>query len=290
MNSKDELKSFIPAKEFFIGVDSDGTVFNSMSIKHINSMYPAAMEIWDAGSSSEEFKKIWLNYNLYSGNRGTNRFLSLLYALEQMKKITDTPPVSDTSSLRNFVKKSQTLSKDALREWVRQDPSPLLDDVIRWSEKADEFFAEQTKDIQHFKNVKAAFEIMTKNADVMALSSAPRKGLDDEWSSSGLLGYVSLLGGQEIGNKKSQLKIAAAGKYSPSNMMIIGDAPGDLEAARSVNASFFPIMPGSEEESWAFLSGEALERFFNYKYQGEYEEKLIIKFLDFFLSEINKAN
>jgi len=281
MNTKEELKNFSPTKEYFIGVDSDGTVFNSMSIKHINSMCPAALEIWDIGGSAAEFEKIWSNYNLYSGNRGTNRFISLLYALEQMKNIMKTPPVKDTSPLRNFVKKSQVLSKDALREWALESPSPLLEDVIRWSEKCDELFGIQTMDIQPFKNVKNAFEYMVKNADIIAVSSASSKGLEDEWSSSGLREYVTLFGSQEIGNKKSQLQLAAAGKYSPTKILIIGDAPGDLEAARSINAMFFPIMPGSEEESWTLLINEALPCFFSNKYLGEYEEKLIRIFLDF---------
>ena len=73
-------------------------------------------------------------------------------------------------------------------------------------------------------------------------------------------------------------------------MLIIGDAPGDLEAARSINASFFPIMPGSEEESWALLSNEAFVCFLNYRYHGEYEEKLIGKFLDYFWEIIKKIN
>jgi len=281
MNTKEELKNFSPTKEYFIGVDSDGTVFNSMNVKHIQAMCPAVMEIWDIGENRGLFEKIWLNYNLYSGNRGTNRFISLLYAFEQLKKMTETPPVADTSALRNFVKKSHALSKDALREWVIENPSPLLSDVIRWSEKCDEFFGELAKGIKPFKNAESALELMTKNADIMAISSASSKGLNEEWNSTGLLRYVELLGGQETGNKKFQLQTAASGKYAPTKILIIGDAPGDLEAARSINALFFPIIPGKEEESWTRLRDEAIPCFFINKYHGEYEEKLIRIFLDF---------
>lgn len=31
---------------------------------------------------------------------------------------------------------------------------------------------------------------------------------------------------------------------------MIGDAPGDLKAARGNGALFFPVNPGDEEESW----------------------------------------
>ena len=33
-------------KDFFIGIDSDGTAFNSMEIKHKKCFIPAMFEIW----------------------------------------------------------------------------------------------------------------------------------------------------------------------------------------------------------------------------------------------------
>jgi phosphoglycolate phosphatase-like HAD superfamily hydrolase len=93
--------------------------------------------------------------------------------------------------------------------------------------------------------------------------------------------YVSLLAGQETGNKKAQLRMGAAGKYPPEKILMIGDAPGDLEAARSIEALFFPVTPGMEEESWVLLREESLPRFFAHTFKGEYENSLIREFLDF---------
>ena len=42
---------------------------------------------------------------------------------------------------------------------------------------------------------------------------------------------------------------------------MIGDAPGDLKAARANDALFFPINPGHEDESWERFYEEAVHKF-----------------------------
>jgi phosphoglycolate phosphatase-like HAD superfamily hydrolase len=280
MNTVEEITSFKPVKEYFIGIDSDGTAFDSMNIKHIKSMCPAALEIWDIGEHKKEFEKNWYNFNLYSVSRGKNRFLGLLYALDKLREETD-GKIPDTSPLRDFIEKGEALSNVSLRAWMLENPSPLLDDVMRWSIKSDELFEEHTKNLLPFANVEETLKTMAEKADIMVVSSASGKGLDKDWSFSGLCKYTALLAGQETGSKQVQLKMGAAGKYEPKKILMIGDAVGDLEAARYIDALFFPIMPGSEEESWLFLKNEALFYFFDGKYYGEYENMLIDKFLYF---------
>jgi hypothetical protein len=59
---------------------------------------------------------------------------------------------------------------------------------------------------------------------------------------------------------------------------MIGDAPGDLDAARGNDALFFPVNPGAEEKSWERFYREALPRFFAGTYGGAYEAALIAEF------------
>ena len=65
---------------------------------------------------------------------------------------------------------------------------------------------------------------------------------------------------------------------------MIGDAPGDLKAARGNDALFFPVNPGNEEASWQRFFDEALDRFFAGTYAGDYEKELIAEF-DTYLPE-----
>ena len=84
-----------------------------------------------------------------------------------------------------------------------------------------------------------------------------------------------------MGKKEEHLSIAAKDKYDPNKILMIGDAPGDMKAARANNALFYPIIPGKEDLSWKKFYDEALEIFFSGKYAGEYEEKLVNEFLSY---------
>jgi phosphoglycolate phosphatase-like HAD superfamily hydrolase len=280
VNTKEEIAAFKPTKEFFIGIDSDGTAFDSMNIKHIKSMFPAAVEVWNIDEGKAEFEKSWFSFNLYSKSRGINRFLGLLHALEEQRKMGGKVIAEETSPLRDFVEKSEALSNTALRSWMEKYPHPLLDTVMRWSLRSDELFEEHTKGLLPFANVQAALKAMAEKADIMVVSSASGKGLDKDWSFSGLTKYTALLAGQEIGSKQVQLHLGAAGKYPSNKILMVGDAPGDMEAARLNDALFFPVMPGSEEESWRRLREEVLSRFFAGTFHGEYEDALVGEFMN----------
>jgi phosphoglycolate phosphatase-like HAD superfamily hydrolase len=199
--------------------------------------------------------------------------LGLLTALEEIALI-------DVSPLRDFTEQAASLSNAALQAWMKEHPHPMLDDVMRWSKRSDELFDEYTQGLLPFDNVKQCLSEMAEKADIMVVSSASGKGLDKDWSFSGLTEYTVMVAGQETGSKEAQLKMGAAGKYPPQKILMIGDAPGDLEAARSIKALFFPVMPGSEKESWLHLRENALTHFFSGTYKGNYEDTLIKKFLE----------
>jgi hypothetical protein len=81
-----------------------------------------------------------------------------------------------------------------------------------------------------------------------------------------------------MGTKAEHLRLAAAGKYANGRVLMIGDAPGDLSAARASGALFYPINPGSEAESWKRLFEEALGLFWEGRYRGAYQDTLIAEF------------
>ena len=64
-------------------------------------------------------------------------------------------------------------------------------------------------------------------------------------------------------------------------MLMIGDAPGDMRAAKGNDALFYPVNPGHEEESWQRFNEEALHKFLNLEYTGDYEAGLIAEFEKF---------
>ena len=80
------------------------------------------------------------------------------------------------------------------------------------------------------------------------------------------------------GRRFQHLAIAAKGKYGPDRALMVGDAPGDMKAAKANGFLFFPINPGAEEASWKEFHDEGLKRFFAGDFAGDYEESRIAAF------------
>jgi hypothetical protein len=89
---------------------------------------------------------------------------------------------------------------------------------------------------------------------------------------------VSLIAGQEMGSKQEHLALAAAGRYDPDRILMVGDAPGDWKAAQAHGALFYPIDPGHEDESWQRFFEEGLPRFFAGTFAGDYMDARLAHF------------
>ena len=59
---------------------------------------------------------------------------------------------------------------------------------------------------------------------------------------------------------------------------MIGDAPGDYQAAVANHALFFPINPGAEEASWQRFYEEGIDRFLSGTFAGDYQAALLAEF------------
>jgi len=110
------------------------------------------------------------------------------------------------------------------------------------------------------------------------VSGTPGEALAREWEEHALESYAALIAGQELGSKPEQLALAAAGRYEPNNILMIGDAFSDYEAAKANGALFYPIDPGFEDQAWQRFFEEALPRFFAGNYAGDYMAAQIARF------------
>ena len=101
-----------------------------------------------------------------------------------------------------------------------------------------------------FPFMRESLQALQGKADVVVVSATPTEALVREWEEHDIAQYARIIAGQEMGTKKQHLALAAKGKYAPDHILMIGDAPGDMEAAKANEALFFPINPGREETSW----------------------------------------
>ena len=280
--TKEDLKNLTPKKEFFIGIDSDGCAFPSMELKHKECFIPNIVKHWKLQSISRYAREAAEFVNLYSQWRGENRFPALLRVFDLLK---DRPEVQKSSvkipevpALRKWVASAPSLGNPTLKQEIEGNPDPDLIQTLKWSEAVNAAIADMVVDVPPFPEVGQALEKMVEKADVIVVSGTPGEALQREWAEHDIAKYVRIIAGQELGKKKEHLGLAAGGKYPTEKMLMIGDAPGDMKAAKAVGARFYPVKPGSEEESWDRLLNEALDRFFSGSYAGDYEDKLIEEF------------
>jgi phosphoglycolate phosphatase-like HAD superfamily hydrolase len=285
VNLQDELINLNPEKEFFVGIDSDGCVFDTMEIKQKECFCPNFIKAYKLQRVSKYARETWEFVNLYSKTRGINRFKALLEAVrllgERAEVKTRNATLPDMSALEKWVSKETKLGNPALEHYASEVNDPQIYLALEWSKNVNKDIAEMVFGINPFPLVEQSLEKLTKKADAIVVSQTPVEALKREWEENKIDHYVHLIAGQEYGTKTEHLALAAKGKYPDNKILMIGDAPGDLKAASSNGVLFYPVNPGHEEESWQRFYNEALDKFFNGSYQGEYQKKLIEEFNSF---------
>jgi phosphoglycolate phosphatase-like HAD superfamily hydrolase len=279
------LASLQPQFEFFVGIDSDGCAFDSMEIKHKECFCPNIIKFWNLQPVSKYAREAVEFINLYSRWRGTNRWPALISALDLLKARPEVSarkcPIPAALKVREFIASGKPLSNDGLKAYIADHPDPELEHALRWSVRVNEAISDIVHDLPPFPFVRESLEFMKTKADSAVISQTPTEALIREWAEHDIAQYVNAIAGQELGTKKQHLKVATEGKYGVNHVLMIGDALGDLEAARTNNALFFPINPGYEEQSWEMFYKEAAHKFLAGEYAGSYEAALIERFESF---------
>jgi len=275
------LRDFKPSEELFVGIDSDGCIFDSMEIKHKECFAPMFIKHFDLQAVSKYAREVWEFVNLYSKTRGANRFpalstaIQLLGARHQVQARGVKMP--DLTALDEWIKRETKLGNATLNAEVKNG-NRGLERVKRWSDAVNAQIEDIVKGVPPFPLVRDCLEKINQKADAMCISQTPAEALKREWAEHGIDRYVKIIAGQEMGTKTEHIKFAAAAKYALNRILMIGDAPGDFNAAKKNGALFFPINPGHEEASWQRLYDEGLDRFFAGSYEGAYEAALVKEF------------
>lgn len=282
MDPQQQIKDLAPTKEFFIGIDSDGCVFDSMEPKQKEFFCPNVLRYFELLPVSKIARETWEFVNLYSKTRGINRFQALdrfFDLISERSQVKDNGmELYNTAPLKEWLVKETKLGNPALKEYAAKVNIPEIDQLLKWSLQVNVEIGEWVKGLKPFSHVEECLKKMDGKADALVVSQTPVEALEREWEENNIANYVRVICGQEYGTKTEHIKYAAVGKYPADKILMIGDAPGDLKAAKSNGVLFYPINPGHEEASWERLYNEALDKFFSGEYEGEYEETLIKEF------------
>jgi phosphoglycolate phosphatase-like HAD superfamily hydrolase len=279
-----ELSDFKPGHDFFIGIDSDGCAFDTMEIKQKQCFLPNNIKYFGLEPIAEYARDATEFVNLYSKERGSNRYPAILSVMNWLSKrrevVEQGAVVPDLKRLRQWVREETLLSKSGLRALVSKTGDVELSQVLAWSEAVDATIEAVVKGVPPFPFVRESLEKAFAKADIMVVSQTPLEALEREWTEHGLLKYVRVIAGQEHGTKTEHLELAAKNKYAADKILMMGDAQGDYRAARENGVCFFPIVPGKETASWQRFLSEGLDKFLAGTYKGSYEAALIKEFDD----------
>ncbi len=276
------LKSFPKKKEFFVGIDSDGCAFDTMEVKHKECFIPNIIRYFGLAAVSRFAREAAEFVNLYSRWRGINRFPALVRTFDLLEERREVQArgfkVPKIQGVRDWIGRETKLANPTLAAEVAKTGDPDLALAYKWSEAVNKSIGEMVSAVPPFPMVEESLRKLSERADIMVVSATPGEALHREWEEHGLAKYVGLIAGQDLGSKKEHLKYAAIGKYEIGNCLMIGDAPGDKDAADANGVQFYPINPGSEDESWRRFHSEALARFFAGTYPGTYSDERIAAF------------
>lgn len=279
MNILQELK---PEKDFFIGIDSDGCVFDTMEVKQKEFFIPNAIKHFGLFAISKYVRETWEFVNLYSVTRGINRFPALVKVMDLLAERPEIIEMEfklpDMDPLREWIRKETRLGNPALKEYVKNNPHSSLDPVLKWTLAVNEDIAAWLRNTPPFPFARKSIERLSREADAIVVSQTPHEALSREWAEHGIDNFVKAIAGQELGTKTEHIAMAAKGKYPDKKILMIGDAPGDYKAARENGALFFPVVPGHENRSWKLFFEEALDKFLKGEYDGRYQAQLISEF------------
>jgi phosphoglycolate phosphatase-like HAD superfamily hydrolase len=284
-----QLRELKPAKDFFIGLDSDGCVFDSMEIKHKECFCPNFINSFGLQAVSKYAREAWDFVNLYSKSRGCNRFLAVIMALDLLRERSEVQArkvvVPRLDGIRSWIKRETKLGNPALKKELEKTGDVDLALAYEWSLAVNESIGKMVRNVPPFPLVRESLLALEGKADVIVVSQTPFEALKREWEEHDIDKHIRLIAGQEMGTKAEHISFAAKGKYAQGKVLMVGDAPGDFEAAKANKALFFPVNPGHEETSWRRFLEEGLGRFFAGTYAGEYEQSLIVEF-DRYLPEL----
>jgi phosphoglycolate phosphatase-like HAD superfamily hydrolase len=282
------LKGLKPTKKFLVAIDSDGCAFDAMGIKQRECFCPWMIGCFGLQPVAEAARECKEFADLFSKTRGANRHKTIVRILTEL--LPSHPKVKESGfkvpQFEYYCKwvndSNSLLSNDGLKQAIAKSANPQekaeLELALDWSKKVNQAVADIVKNVAPFKYVRESLEKIVQKADIIVCSATPTEALEREWAEHGIAKYAKVMAGQEMGSKAEHLEIVSNGKYNKDKVLMIGDAPGDMEAAQKNKVLFFPVNPGSEVASWKKFHDETFDRFIAGKYAGSYEKKLIEEF------------
>ena len=268
--------SFERKHDYLVCVDSDGCVMDTMNCKHFHCFGPCMVDEWELGAWKDEILDRWNVINLFSMTRGINRFKGLAMALGEIDQ--KYKPIPGVKALQHWADTAPALSNDgvikAAAEATDSEAKAVFEKALAWSKAVNAAIVKLPEELKvPYDGAKEGLAAAHTFADVAMVSSANRDAVEEEWGKFGLLEHTDIVLAQDIGSKAACIAEMMKFGYDPNKVVMIGDAPGDSDAAKKNGVHYYPILVNHEKESWDEAITVAFGKLRDGDYAGYGQEK-----------------
>ncbi|PHK48963.1 HAD family hydrolase [Staphylococcus edaphicus] len=273
------LSRYQPRFNKLICVDSDGCAIDTMTIKHERAFGPALVAEWQLNEHSKAILQRWNEFNLYEITRGINRFKGLEKMLAEL--VADGFEIEGYEDIKHWVTTTHAFSNPSLEQAIADAPDQIgLRKALAWSHQVNQRIQELPS-IGPFNHVLSTLKNASSFADIAIVSSANLSAVQHEWETYHLTPYLSGMFAQEAGTKEHCLAVLKQ-FYNLEDIVMLGDAKGDMEAAQVNGIYFYPILAGHEDKSWLDFNNKYLKLFKEGHFDQDIQSSLITAFYNNF--------
>lgn len=245
--------SFVRKHDYLVCVDSDGCVMDTMNCKHFQCFGPCMVNEWALEPWQDAILARWNEVNLFSMTRGINRFKALAVCLAEIDRRYT--PIAGIQALIHWTQTAPALSNDALEQAANAaavaEAKEILRKALSWSRAVNAAITRLPEELKvPYAGAKEGLCAAHGFADVAMVSSANRDAVEEEWGKFGLLEHTDIVLAQDIGSKAACIARMLEYGYNPKKVLMVGDAPGDCDAAEKNGVFYYPILVNHEKESW----------------------------------------
>ena len=247
------FNSFERKHDYLVCVDSDGCVMDTMNCKHFRCFGPCMVAEWGLEQWQDAILERWNVINLFSMTRGVNRFKGLAMALGEIDR--QYKPIPGVKVLQRWVEVAPALSNDGVAKAAAEAADPeaktIFEKALSWSKAVNAAIVKLDEALKvPYDGAKEGLAAAHAFADVAMVSSANRDAVEEEWGKFGLLAHTDIVLAQDVGSKAACIAEMMKFGYDPQKVLMVGDAPGDSDAAKKNGVYYYPILVNHEKESW----------------------------------------
>ena len=268
--------SFERKHDYLVCVASAGCVMGTMNCKHFHCFGPCMVDEWGLQQWQDAILERLNVINLFSMTRGVNRFKGLAMALGEIDETYK--PIPGVKALQDWAATAPALSNDGVAKAAAEAADPeakrIFEKALSWSKAVNASIGQLDEALKvPYNGAKEGLAAAHTFADVAMVSSANRDAVEEEWGKFGLLAHTDIVLAQDIGSKAACIAEMMKFGYDPNKVLMVGDAPGDSDAAKKNGVYYYPILVNHEKESWDEAIAVAFDKLQSGDYAAYGEEK-----------------